>query len=121
MYPRITRAHDSLPHQPNYRHGPMRGDSGLVTGFVLNFKDEPKGSIYFTGDMIWFEGVEEVAKRFEINMVVLFMGAAIVKNVGADHLTMTVKESIKAAILFHKAVIVPLHFKGWEHFTEIYS
>jgi len=49
------------------------------------------------------------------------MGAAIVKQVGNAHLTMIVEESLKVAQLFDKAQIVPLHFEGWEHFTESYT
>jgi L-ascorbate metabolism protein UlaG (beta-lactamase superfamily) len=102
------------------RHGPVDGDRGPVTGFVLNFKNETQGAIYITGDTVWYEGIEEVAKRFNINMVLLFMGAAVVEKVGPAHLTMTVDESLKVAQHFDKAFIVPLHFEGWEHFTESY-
>jgi len=100
------------------RHGPDNGDRGPVTGFVLNFKDETQGAVYITGDTVWYEGVEEVAKRFDVKMVLTFMGAAIVKNVGAAHLTMTVEEGLKLARLFDNATIVPMHFEGWEHFSE---
>jgi L-ascorbate metabolism protein UlaG (beta-lactamase superfamily) len=102
------------------RHGPVDGDRGPVIGFVINFKGETQGSVYITGDTVWFEGIEEVAKRFEVHLILLFMGAAIVKNVGPAHLTMTVDESLHVAKLFNKAIIVPLHFDGWEHFTESY-
>ncbi len=100
------------------RHGPVDGDRGPVTVFVLNFKNQIQGAVYITGDTVWFEGIEEVAKRFDIRIVVLFMGAAVVKEVGPAHLTMTVDESIKVTRLFDKAAIVPLHFEGWKHFTE---
>ncbi len=55
------------------RHGPIDGDRGPVTGFVLNFKDETQGAVYITGDTVWYEGVEEVAKRFDVKLIVLFM------------------------------------------------
>jgi L-ascorbate metabolism protein UlaG (beta-lactamase superfamily) len=71
------------------RHGPLNGDRGPVTGFVLNFKNETQGAVYITGDTVWYEGVEEVAKRFDVGLVLAFMGAAVVKNVGPAHLTMT--------------------------------
>ena len=100
------------------RHGPDNGDRGPVTGFVLNFKDETQGAVYITGDTVWYEGVEEVAKRFDVKMLLAFMGAAIVKNVGEAHLTMTVEEGLKLARLFDNATIVPMHFEGWEHFSE---
>lgn len=34
---------------------------------------------------------------------------------------MTADESMKVARLFNKANIVPLHFEGWEHFTESFA
>lgn len=100
------------------RHGPVGGDRGPVTGFVLNFKNETAGGIYITGDTVLYEGIEEVAKRFDIKKIVLFMGAAVVKKVGHSHLTMTVDDSLNVARIFDKATIVPSHFEGWEHFTE---
>ena len=100
------------------RHGPVNGDRGPVTGFVLQWKDENAGAVYITGDTVWYEGVEEVGLRFNIGTVVLFLGAAVVRAVGPDHLTMTVEEGVKAAHYFSNAQIVPLHFEGWEHFTE---
>ena len=100
------------------RHGPVNGDRGPVTGFVLNFKGDTEGAVYITGDTVWYEGVKEVGERFDIKTVVLFMGAAVVKNVGTAHLTMTIEEAIIAAKYFDKARTVPLHFEGWEHFTE---
>jgi L-ascorbate metabolism protein UlaG (beta-lactamase superfamily) len=103
------------------RHGPAGGDRGPVTGFVLNFKEETKDGIYITGDTVWYEGVEEVGRRFDIGLVLLFIGAARLAIVGPDHLTMTVEESIKVARLFGHAVITPLHFEGWEHFSQGYD
>src|SRR5689334_6404380 len=100
------------------RHGPVGGDRGPVTGFILNFKNETQGTVYITGDTVWYEGVEEVAKRYDVAIVLSFMGAAVVKQVGPAHLTMTVDEGLKLAKLFDKAIIVPMHFEGWEHFTE---
>ena len=100
------------------RHGPIDGDRGPVTGFVLNFKNETQGAVYITGDTVWYEGVEEVAKRFDVRTVVLFLGAAVVKKVGPAHLTMTVDEGLQLTRFFDKAIIIPMHFEGWEHFTE---
>lgn len=102
------------------RHGPVGGDRGPVIGFVLNYKDDLHGSVYITGDTVWFEGVEEVAKKFDIRKILLFMGAAVVKEVGTAHLTMTVEESLLALNFFPDAKIIPLHFEGWAHFSESY-
>jgi len=100
------------------QHGPVGGDRGPVTGFVLNFTDAPEDCIYISGDTVWFDGIEEVARRFRITMAVLFMGAAVVPQVGPAHLTMTAAEGLFAARVFGWAKIVPLHCAGWEHLKE---
>jgi L-ascorbate metabolism protein UlaG (beta-lactamase superfamily) len=46
------------------------------------------------------------------------MGAATVSAAGSSHLTMTAEEGVRAARLFDKAAILPLHYSGWEHFSE---
>jgi L-ascorbate metabolism protein UlaG (beta-lactamase superfamily) len=100
------------------RHGPEGGDRGPVTGFVLQFKNEEGNAVYITGDSVWYAGLEEVAARFNIGLVIPFVGAAVVTEVGPAHLTMTAKETVELAKRFDKAIIVPLHFEGWEHFRE---
>jgi len=100
------------------RHGPAHGDRGPVTGFVLAFTDDPYRAVYVSGDTVWYEGVAEVARRFEIHAAVLFMGAARVPAVGPDALTMTAEDGIQAAHAFSHATIIPLHYEGWTHFSE---
>ena len=100
------------------RHGPVGGDRGPVTGFILNFTDAPQDCLYISGDTVWFEGIEEVARRFKVTMAVLFMGAAVVPQVGPAHLTMSAAEGVYAARVFGYAKIVPIHCAGWEHLTE---
>ncbi|MCE5335509.1 MAG: MBL fold metallo-hydrolase [Desulfobacteraceae bacterium] len=101
------------------RHGPHNGDRGPVTGFVLSAVSESsQGAIYVSGDTVWYEGVAEVSRRFDIRIAVLFMGAASVPEVGPAHLTFTAAEAIEAARAFSSALIVPLHYEGWGHYTE---
>lgn len=100
------------------RHGPAGGDRGPVIGFVLALADEPQRGIYVSGDTVWYEGVAEVARRFQIATAVLFMGAAKVAVAGPAPLTFTATEAVEAAREFAGAKIVPLHFEGWAHFTE---
>lgn len=100
------------------RHGPRGGDRGPVTGFVLAFADRPDEAVYISGDTVWYEGVEEVARRFRVKLAVLFLGAAKVAVAGPCHLTMTAGEAVLAARLFADAAVVPVHFEGWKHFTQ---
>jgi L-ascorbate metabolism protein UlaG (beta-lactamase superfamily) len=98
------------------RHGPSHMDRGPVIGFVLEHPAE--GTLYVAGDTVWYEGVEDVARRFEIRTAVLNLGAARVAAVGPWHLTMTAEEAVELARVFAVAQIVPLHFEGWAHFSE---
>ncbi len=99
------------------RHGPPNGDRGPVLGFVLTTPDSTD-AVYVSGDTVYYEGVAEVARRFNIKLAILFMGAARVPEVGPDHLTFTADEGVDAASLFPNARIIPLHFEGWRHFSE---
>jgi L-ascorbate metabolism protein UlaG (beta-lactamase superfamily) len=104
------------------RHGPPGGDRGPVIGFLLSDAErsnDPRApSIYISGDTVWYEGVEEVARRADVRVAFLFMGAARVREVGPAHLTMTADEGVLAAHAMPDAVIVPLHYEGWAHFSE---
>jgi len=100
------------------RHGPAGMDRGPVTGFVISWSEAPGLNIYVSGDTVWYEGVAEVAERFEIEIAVLFMGAALVPQVSMSPLTMTAADGVAAAHAFSRATIAPLHYEGWAHFSE---
>jgi|SRR5579872_525217 len=100
------------------RHGPAGIEplTGEVIGFVLTVDDEPDHAIYVTGDTVWYEGVAEVARRFDVSIVVAFVGAAQTR--GPVSLTMTTDDAIETARAFPHATIVPVHHQGWAHFTQ---
>lgn len=100
------------------RHGPYGFEpiSGDVTGFVVSLGDDHGPSIYVSGDTVWYEGVAEVAHRFDIRVAVLFTGSA--KPRGAFHVTMDANDAIESAAAFPRATIVAIHNEGWAHFTE---
>jgi L-ascorbate metabolism protein UlaG (beta-lactamase superfamily) len=100
------------------RHGPAHSDRGPVVGFVLRSAEDPHTVAYVSGDTVWFEGVREVADRYDVTVAFLFLGAARVRAVGDWPLTFTADEAVEVARCMPNAAIVPLHFEGWEHFTE---
>jgi L-ascorbate metabolism protein UlaG (beta-lactamase superfamily) len=103
------------------RHGPAGGDRGPVIGFLISDARSSDGrpqSIYVSGDTVWYEGVEEVARRADVRVAFLFMGAARVHEVGPAHLTMTADEGVLVARAMPNAMIIPLHYEGWAHFSE---
>jgi L-ascorbate metabolism protein UlaG (beta-lactamase superfamily) len=99
------------------RHGPAGGDRGPVIGFVISVPEQ-EGVIYVSGDTVWFEGVAEVIERFDVRAAILNLGAARVAAAGPAAITFTAAEGVDVALATPDATIVPLHFEGWEHFTE---
>jgi L-ascorbate metabolism protein UlaG (beta-lactamase superfamily) len=100
------------------RHGAEGGDRGPVVGFVLAVAAASEPVVYMTGDTVWCDGVAEVARRLRPDVVLLFGGAARVSEAGPAHLTFTAAEAVTLARAFAPALIIPLHFEGWAHFTE---
>jgi len=98
------------------RHGPAGIEplSGDVIGFVLTCAENRP--IYISGDTVWFDGVAEVARRFNAGVVLPFAGAAQTR--GPFHLTMDTNDAVETARAFPDAVIVPLHTDGWAHFRQ---
>ncbi|MGY2811084.1 MBL fold metallo-hydrolase [Bradyrhizobium sp. USDA 4506] len=99
------------------RHGPAGIEplSGDVIGFVVQ-PAKPGRPVYVSGDTTWFDGVAEVARRFDCGVVLPFAGAAQTR--GPFHLTMDTNDAIETAHAFADAVIVPVHTDGWAHFRQ---
>ena len=99
------------------RHGPVGIEpiAGDVVGFLLG-NEKPGDLIYVTGDTVWYEGVAEVARRYQPPLVILFAGSA--KTRGSFHLTMDSNDAIETAHAFKNAKLVAIYTDGWAHFTE---
>jgi L-ascorbate metabolism protein UlaG (beta-lactamase superfamily) len=104
------------------RHGPADGDRGPVTGFLITSDSTPDSALYISGDTVWYDALAEIARHVptdaRIDTALLFMGAARVPEVGPQHLTMTAADGVEFARAFPHATIVPLHFEGWQHYSE---
>lgn len=100
------------------RHGPAGIEplSGDVIGFVISMADSSFRPIYITGDTVWYDGVADVARRFNAGVVLPFAGAAQTR--GPFHLTMDTNDVIETARAFPDATIVPVHHDGWKHFRQ---
>jgi L-ascorbate metabolism protein UlaG (beta-lactamase superfamily) len=100
------------------RHGPAGIEplSGDVIGFVVQSGKAGSRPVYISGDTTWFDGVAEVARRFNCGVVLPFAGAAQTR--GPFHLTMDTNDTIETARAFADAVIVPVHTDGWAHFRQ---
>ncbi|HXI20532.1 MAG TPA: MBL fold metallo-hydrolase, partial [Gemmatimonadales bacterium] len=100
------------------RHGPPGGDRGPVLGYVLAPPAGRGPTVYFSGDTVWYEDVAAIGTRFPVQIACLNMGAAMVAVAGPDPLTFTAEGAVALARAWPGVRIVPLHFEGWEHFSE---
>lgn len=100
------------------RHGPPGCESltGPVTGFVLHGPGVP--TVYISGDNASLAAVRDVASRFAVDIALLFAGAARTSLFNGAPLTLTSADAVQAAELLHGAHVVPLHVRGWAHFSE---
>lgn len=81
----------------------------------MSFSDDTP-PLYVTGDTVWYDGVAEVARRFNPGVIILFAGSA--RTRGPFDLTMDANDAIETAHAFPDATIVPIHCDGWAHFTQ---
>jgi L-ascorbate metabolism protein UlaG (beta-lactamase superfamily) len=99
-------------------HGPEGAEqlTGEVTGFVLSGDGLP--TVYVSGDNASVGLVREIASRFRVDVAVLFAGGARTKLFDGAPLTLTSENAVEAARVLNSAKVVPLHFRGWQHFHE---
>lgn len=100
------------------RHGPQGAElvSGEVVGFVLQARDAP--TVYVSGDNASLDVVDQVARRFDVDLAVLFVGAANVGRFGDEPVTLDARRAAAAADLLDRARVVPVHHSDWAHFVE---
>jgi L-ascorbate metabolism protein UlaG (beta-lactamase superfamily) len=100
------------------RHGPagIEKISGDVTGFILTVKGKVNYEVYITGDTVYYEGIAEVAKKFNPAYVFIFAGAGQPR--GPYNVTMGTNDALDTAHVFPDAIIIPLHYEGWSHYTQ---
>jgi L-ascorbate metabolism protein UlaG (beta-lactamase superfamily) len=102
------------------RHGPeeIKEAIGDVTGWIIEWDNQGCGALYISGDTVLFDSLEEISQRYHIGVALLHFGAARVDVYGPFYLTFTAVEGAQFAKTLGDAVIVPIHYEGWAHFTE---
>jgi L-ascorbate metabolism protein UlaG (beta-lactamase superfamily) len=100
-------------------HGPAGCEpfTGKVTGFVLSGQGLP--TVYVSGDNASLDVVREIAARVQqIDVALLFAGAARTSLFDGAALTLTSSDAAEAARILEARWAVPLHVRGWAHFSE---
>jgi L-ascorbate metabolism protein UlaG (beta-lactamase superfamily) len=100
------------------RHGPHNVEqlAGEVIGFMITINGDIHSDIYLTGDTVFYEGVNEVARKFKPKYVFVFAGAARPRT--PFSLTMDSNDVVDTAAAFPDSVIIPVHYEGWSHYSE---
>lgn len=101
------------------RHGPACSLPivGHVIGFLIEGGDLT-APIYISGDTVWFDGVAEVARRYQPGLAFLHLGSVKFPISGPLRYTFNAEEAVVAARAFPKALVVPVHYEGWTHFRQ---
>jgi L-ascorbate metabolism protein UlaG (beta-lactamase superfamily) len=98
------------------RHGPPGCEPllGDVIGFVLEWSGG--GALYISGDTVWYEELEAIGRRFAIDTAILHLGR--VERPDGTRFTMSASDGADAARKLGAKRIVPIHYEGWQHFSE---
>jgi L-ascorbate metabolism protein UlaG (beta-lactamase superfamily) len=93
--------------------------SGTVIGFVIEFDGQENGVIYISGDTVYFKGIDEVAKRYKIDVGIFHVGSVQIRYLtGLGEYTMSSKGLLQSVQVLNPRVVIPIHYRGWTHFKE---
>ena len=102
------------------QHGPDGTDdiTGPVIGFVLR---SPRAeTLYVSGDNASLDVVRAIAEHVgHVDVAVLFAGAVqLPHRFDGAYLTLSSDHAADAAKILGAHRVVPVHFEGWQHFTQ---
>jgi L-ascorbate metabolism protein UlaG (beta-lactamase superfamily) len=102
------------------RHGSLGSHLivGETTGFILEWPGQKHGALYISGDTVWFNGINEIARRFQIGTAILHIGKASFPVTGPIHFTFNAREALRAIRVLNPRTMIPIHYEGWKHFQE---
>lgn len=96
----------------------LREIVGEVTGFMLEWDGQKAGAFYISGDTVWIDEINEIARRYKVFAGILHLGSANVPAVGDNFLTMNAVDGVRATTTLNMTHVYPAHFEGWRHFRE---
>lgn len=102
------------------RHGPplSRALVGDAIGFALARPGENGTAVWVTGDTVDFRGLHEVARRLEVDVAVVHIGAVRFPISGPLHYSLDARRAARVIERVAPRVAIPVHYEGWSHFSE---
>lgn len=86
---------------------------GKISGFVLEANNEP--TVYWVGDSIWCEEVENTIKKFNPDIIITHSGGAILP--GYEAIIMDGEQTLKTLKASGEAKVVAIHMESLDHCT----
>lgn len=104
-------------------HGPRwLPGTRQVSGFVLQWEGQKHGVLYLSGDTVFFDGIREVANRFEVHTAVLHLGGVNLwpPLPPAIKFTLTAQQAVQTIQMLTPRQVIPIHYEQavWAHFKE---
>jgi L-ascorbate metabolism protein UlaG (beta-lactamase superfamily) len=103
-------------HHPRWLPGFF---AGKVTGFIIEYQNQPDGVIYISGDTVLFDALDDICNKFTIDKAILHLGSVQFPYLsGFGKYTMNAADGIILAEKLKANKVVPVHTSGWSHFKE---
>ncbi len=96
----------------------LNTELGRVNGYIIEYNDGKNTfRIYWTGDTVWFDEIEDYKKFGKINLLIPNMGAVGADgNIGRRGLDAT--ECMKIILCLNPTLIIPVHHSTFSHYVE---
>jgi L-ascorbate metabolism protein UlaG (beta-lactamase superfamily) len=102
------------------RHGPPLSTPivGAVIGFAATLGDRDTVTVWMTGDTVLHRPVRQLAKRLDVDVLLIHLGRVRFPTTGRLRYSMDGKDALQFVELLRPRVVVPVHYEGWSHFSE---
>ncbi|KQY37073.1 MULTISPECIES: MBL fold metallo-hydrolase [Nocardia] len=102
------------------RHGPplSRVLVGENLGFAIQRPSQAQVAVWMSGDSVYFRGLEQVARRLDVDIALLHIGAVRFGLTGPVKYTMDARDAARFIRLLGPRIALPVHYEGWSHFSE---
>ena len=94
--------------------------SFVLTSDRLGSTDGKPNAIYISGDTAYMDELATLGDRYNISIALIHLGRAMIPGPDGEtmQITMDVEQGLKLGQQIGAKTIVPIHFEGWNHFTE---